>query len=75
VIAACLCGIGLRKQEMHRHVRSEIIIDPKVEALRIANSNLMVASYEEIFQNLKKKGQKGSVGRFQPQADTWRTYG
>jgi hypothetical protein len=73
VIAACLCGLGLRKQELFRHVQPTIIIDPKEEALRMANSNMMTTSYEEIFKNLKSKGQRGGTGRFKPQA--WSVYG
>ena len=56
VIAAALVGVGLRKQEMYRHVKPEIIINPKEEFLRIANSNLMSMSYDEI---MKRKSPTG----------------
>ena len=61
VIAVCLCGVGLRKKEMYRHTAPEIIIDPKQEFLRIANSNLMQMSYDEI---MKKRN---PTGIFKPQ--------
>ena len=56
VIAACLCGVGLRKQEMFRHTAPEIIINPREEALRVANSNMMSMTFDEI---MKKKNPLG----------------
>ena len=52
VIAACLCGVGLRKQEMHRHTLPSIIINPRELALERANSSQMTMTYDEI---MKKK--------------------
>lgn len=49
VIAACLAGVGLRKQEVYRHTKPEIIINPYQEALRVANQNHMYMTYDEIF--------------------------
>ncbi len=54
VIASCLAGVGLRKKEMYRHTRPDIIINPREEALRIANSNMMSMTYDEIMTKKKK---------------------
>jgi len=61
VIAVCLCGVGLRKKQMLRHLAPEIIINPREEALRVANQNMMAMSYDEI---MKKKN---PLGLFQNQ--------
>lgn len=68
VIGACLAGIGLRKFEMRRHIAPEIIIDPREEALRIANSNMMYLNFDEMMKGVKTIRQKGGVGTFKPQA-------
>lgn len=59
VMAACLAGIGIRKYEMYRHIKPEIIINPREEALRVANGNHMVMSFEEIMGLTKKNNKYG----------------
>lgn len=61
VMASCMAGVGLRKKEMYRHTRPEIIINPREEALKIANSNLMFMTFDEIMK--KKTNHTNSYNR------------
>jgi hypothetical protein len=56
VIASCLAGVGLRKQEMFRHTKPSIIINPREEWLRSANQKFQGSTFEEIMSKRKSEG-------------------
>lgn len=64
VIATCLCGIGLRKFEMRRHVKPSIIINPREEALKVANQRMLDVSYDDILSRIKDRSKgEGIFGK------------